>query len=127
MSNPSIKGIIHGKTIELEREPGLPDGQEVSVEIHPVEEPPRWLDRLDVDPAVRLGKYVIKGTHLLVDDLIRLVEEGQSDEDLMRQFPELTPEDIDAVRRYALVPSGLRSAFGGWAEDGDELDEYLEW
>jgi hypothetical protein len=28
---PPLRGIIHGKTIELEREPGLPDGQEVTV------------------------------------------------------------------------------------------------
>jgi hypothetical protein len=27
----SIKGIVHGKVIELDQEPGLPDGQEVSV------------------------------------------------------------------------------------------------
>ena len=26
-----LKGVIHGKTIELERAPGLPDGQAVSV------------------------------------------------------------------------------------------------
>ncbi len=32
----ALKGIIHGKTIELEQEPGLPDGQEVSVTVTPV-------------------------------------------------------------------------------------------
>jgi hypothetical protein len=31
----AFKGIIHGKTIELEREPGIPDGQEVTVTVHP--------------------------------------------------------------------------------------------
>lgn len=32
----TMKGIVHGKTIELEVEPGLPDGQEVSVTVEPL-------------------------------------------------------------------------------------------
>ena len=31
-----LKGIVHGKTIELDQEPGLLDGQEVSVVLHPL-------------------------------------------------------------------------------------------
>src|SRR5690349_21637770 len=31
----TIQGVIHGKTIQLETEPGLPDGQIVSVDIRP--------------------------------------------------------------------------------------------
>jgi hypothetical protein len=34
-----LKGIIRGKTIELEAEPGLPDGQEVSVTVAPTAPP----------------------------------------------------------------------------------------
>ena len=34
--NATLKGVIHGKTIELELEAGLPDGQEVSVTVEPV-------------------------------------------------------------------------------------------
>ena len=41
--------------------------------------------------------------------------------------PELSPNDLDAVRRYARVPEGMRRSFGGWAEDAEELDKYLEW
>jgi hypothetical protein len=29
----AMKGIVHGKTIELEEEPGCPDGQEVLVTV----------------------------------------------------------------------------------------------
>ena len=32
----ALKGVIHGRTIELEQEAGLPDGQEVSVTVEPV-------------------------------------------------------------------------------------------
>ena len=30
-----FKGTVHGKTIELEREPGIPDGQQVTVTLRP--------------------------------------------------------------------------------------------
>lgn len=43
MSNldTGIRGVIHGKTIQLEDESGLPDGQEVRVIVLPTEsEPP---------------------------------------------------------------------------------------
>lgn len=122
----TIRGVIHGRTIELENEPGLPDGQRVAVEIRPLDAPPAWLERLVVDPAVRPGKFIIRGTRLPVDDLVRLVEEGRGDEELRQLHPELTPADVEAVRQYARVPEGLRRSFGGWAEDGRELDQYLE-
>jgi len=31
-----MKGVIHGRTIELESEPGLPEGQAVTVFVQPV-------------------------------------------------------------------------------------------
>ena len=123
----TIQGVIHGKTIELEAAPGLPEGQRVAVEVRPVDVPPTWLERFVIDPAIRPGKFVVKATRLLVDDLVRLVEEGRTDDELRQLHPELTPADVEAVRHYARVPEGLRRSFGGWAEDAEGLDEYLEW
>jgi uncharacterized protein (DUF433 family) len=121
------QGVIHGKTIELEQELGLAEGQRVAVDVRLVDEPPAWLERLVVDPAVNPAKLVIKGTRLLVDDLVRLVEEQRNDRQLRQLHPELTPADLEAIRQYARVPAGLRQSFGGWAEDAEELDNYLEW
>jgi hypothetical protein len=59
----TFRGVIHGKTIELEQVPGWPDGQEVKVTVEAI----------------------------------------------------LPPGE------------GLRRAFGGWAEDGEELDKFLAW
>jgi len=123
----ALQGVIHGKTIELEQEPGLPEGQRVTVEVRPLDEPPAWLERFVVDPSVQPGKFVIKGTGLLVDNLVQGVEEGRGDEDLRQSYPELTAKDLEAVRQYAQVPEALRRSFGGWAEDVKELDEYLVW
>ena len=36
--------------------------------------PPPWLERLEVNPAAALGRFVIKGTVLPVDMLVELVE-----------------------------------------------------
>ena len=127
MSIAVLKGVIHGKTIELEQESELPDGQRVSVQVEPEEVPPKYLERFTVDPSIAVGKLLVKGTRLLVDDLTRLVEEGCSDDEMLRRHSDLTAADVDAVRQYAKVPEGLRRSFGGWAEDTEELDKYLEW
>lgn len=123
----TIHGVIHGKTIELECEPGLPEGQRIAVEVRPLDEPPAWLERFAVDPTVGPGKLVITGTRLVVDELVHRVDEGRTDEDLRQAYPELSSADLDAVRNYARVPEGIRRSFGGWVEDAEELDEYLDW
>ncbi len=41
MSSSIFKGTIHGKIIRLEAEPGLPDGQAVSVDLQPLDSEPR--------------------------------------------------------------------------------------
>ena len=69
MSATVLNGVIHGRTIELEQEPELPDGQRVSVQIQPEDGPPKWLERFTVDPSVALGKLIIQGTRLLVEDV----------------------------------------------------------
>ena len=39
MASTVFKGIVHGKTIELDEQPGLPDGQEVIVRIETAVKP----------------------------------------------------------------------------------------
>lgn len=63
----TVKGIVHGKTVELEQAPGLPDGQEVTVTLAP------------------------------------------------------------AAPKPGAPGAGLRQAFGGWADDSQRLDDYLDW
>ena len=131
---PTIQGVIHGKTIELEREPGFPDGQSVSVDIRPAARPPRspqpvlpwWLERLDIDSAVRRGKFVVKGTRILADSLVDELQAGRNDQELLQMHPELGQKDLDAVREYANVPSAMRTSFGACADEAADLDEYLE-
>jgi uncharacterized protein (DUF433 family) len=125
---------LHGRIIELPWELGLPEGHVIEVTIKtcpdvespPEPPPPWWLEQFEVNPAVVPGKFVIKGTEVRVDALVSLVEEGQSDEDQLRAHPELTPQDVQVVREYAKVPLGLRRSMGAWAEDAEELDNFIE-
>ncbi len=39
----------------------------------------------------------------------------------------MTAADVRALRVYARAPEWIRRKAGAWAEDGEDLDEYLEW
>jgi uncharacterized protein (DUF433 family) len=135
----TLKGVIHGKVIELEEEPGLPDGQAVSIELRSLEVPTRatdtaavppvetWMDRLVYDSAIDPLERIVKGTRLPVEALVAELEAGRSDDDLRKAHAELTVEDLRALRHYAKWPVGLRRSCGAWAEGAEELDQYLAW
>jgi uncharacterized protein (DUF433 family) len=135
----TIHGVVRGKTIELATEPGLPDGQAVTVTIERVATAPHapnprgippvesWMDRLVFDPAVDLLERIVKGTTLQAEALVAELERGRSDDEMLQAHPQLAQEDVRALRDYACAPDGLRQAFGGWAEDAEQLDEYLAW
>ncbi len=60
----------------------------------------KLLERIALDPEVMAGKPVIRGTRIPVDLLIRLVAEGQSFEEILRDYPQLSREDIQAALLY---------------------------
>ncbi len=47
----NLRGVVHGRTIELAQEPGLPEGQEVTVTIEAV--PPSGVQRLQPGEGIR--------------------------------------------------------------------------
>ncbi len=59
------------------------------------------LERIEVNPAVMLGKPVIKGTRIPVELLIRKLSEGATEADLLDGYPRLTKKDIQAALAYA--------------------------
>ena len=60
-----------------------------------------WRERITVDPGVLMGKPVIRGTRLAVEFIIDLLSQGWSEEDILRNYPGVTVEDIRACLRYA--------------------------
>lgn len=58
-------------------------------------------DRIVVDPQVMVGKPVIKGTRIPVEQILRGLSEGLGVEALMDAYPRLTAADIYAAIAYA--------------------------
>jgi len=59
------------------------------------------LKRITVNPKIMLGKPIIKGTRLTVEIIIEKLAYGESFEDLKKDYPFLTEEDIRAALLYA--------------------------
>jgi uncharacterized protein (DUF433 family) len=60
-----------------------------------------WQERIVVDPAVLVGKPVIRGTRIAVEFLLELLAEGWSHEQILQNYPQLAGEDIQAALYYA--------------------------
>ncbi len=58
-------------------------------------------DRISVDPKGLVGKPVIKGTRLAVEFLLELLAEGWTHEQALKNYPQLTGDDIQAALHYA--------------------------
>jgi uncharacterized protein (DUF433 family) len=58
-------------------------------------------ERIEINPAVMLGKPVIRGTRISVELIIRKLAEGTTEADLLDGYPRLTREDIQAALAYA--------------------------
>lgn len=57
--------------------------------------------RIARDPAVMLGKPVIRGTRITVELILRKLSEGATSEYFRDAYPHLTAEDIHAATAYA--------------------------
>jgi uncharacterized protein (DUF433 family) len=59
------------------------------------------LARIDSNPAVMLGKPVVKGTRITVELILRKISGGYSFEEILEMYPHLTREDILAAVCFA--------------------------
>ena len=54
-----------------------------------------------IEPGKRSGKPCIRGTRMTVTDVLEYLAGGMTQEDLLRDFPDLTAEDIRACLAFA--------------------------
>ena len=52
-------------------------------------------------PGVRSGKACVADTRITVSDVLEYLASGMSQEEILADFPDLRPEHIQAVLRYA--------------------------
>ena len=59
------------------------------------------LERISVDPLICHGKACIKGTRIMVSVILDNLAAGISQDEILKSYPSLKPEDIQAAIAYA--------------------------
>lgn len=60
-----------------------------------------WLERIQVNPKIMVGKPIIRGTRIPVELLVRMVAQGISEAEILEEYPRLELADIRAALSYA--------------------------
>ena len=60
-----------------------------------------WRNRIFSDPTICHGKACITGTRVMVSVIVDNIAAGIPREELLRSYPSLGNEDIDAALQYA--------------------------
>jgi len=58
------------------------------------------IQRIEINPNVMVGKPIIKGTRIPVDLIIKLLAQGMTQEEILKDYPNLEKEDIRAALEY---------------------------
>jgi uncharacterized protein (DUF433 family) len=60
-----------------------------------------YLNRITIEPGKRGGKPCIRGLRITVSDVLDYLASGMSEDELLRDFPDLTKDDIRACLAFA--------------------------
>ncbi len=60
-----------------------------------------YKEYIEVDPEIRFGKPVIKGTRITVYDILQWLASGMTHGEIISDFPQLTEKQILACLAYA--------------------------
>jgi len=60
-----------------------------------------WRDRIVIDPAIHHGDPCIRGTRIPVSVIAGSVADGDTPEQVMDAYPQLTTDDIRAALKFA--------------------------
>ena len=58
-------------------------------------------ERIVIDPERRSGKPCIRNTRITVSDVLEYLASGMTEQEILRDFPQLEPEDIKACLTFA--------------------------
>ena len=60
-----------------------------------------YRDRIVIDPAIRFGKPTVRGTRVTVGDVLSYLASGMPRDEILKDFPQLTLDDLYACLAYA--------------------------
>lgn len=69
------------------------------------------LDRVTIKPGVCQGRPTIRGLRITVDFVLKLLGDGYTATDIVRDYPELQVEDVYQAAKY-----------GAWLASGQTTD-----
>ncbi|WP_373059447.1 DUF433 domain-containing protein [Gemmatimonas sp.] len=58
-------------------------------------------ERVVLDPDVRFGKPVVRGTRITVGDVLGYLASGMTEDEVLADFPQLTRDDLRACLAFA--------------------------
>jgi len=58
-------------------------------------------DRITIDPDICNGKPVIRGMRITAETILDFLSAGESEEEILKQYPMLEKEDITACLSFA--------------------------
>ena len=61
-----------------------------------------WREYIVTNPEVLVGKPVVKGTRLSVEFILRLLAEGWTKQEVLDNYPTLSPQGLQAVLAFAV-------------------------
>lgn len=56
---------------------------------------------ITIDSKIRFGKPTIRGMRISVYDILKWFASGMTTQDIIKDYPELTEEDVKAALEYA--------------------------
>jgi uncharacterized protein (DUF433 family) len=62
-----------------------------------------YRDRITLEPGKRGGRPCIRAMRITVYDVLGWLAAGMSQDEILADFPELTPEDLQACRKAACL------------------------
>lgn len=68
------------------------------------------LNRIHIDPNICDGKPTIRGLRITVDFVLKLLGDGYTAEDIIREYPELEVEDVYQAAKYGAWLASERSS-----------------
>ena len=59
------------------------------------------LEHIVVNPKVMGGKPIVKGTRITVEQVLKLLAQGLTTKEILKDYPHLSRDDVVAVLLYA--------------------------
>jgi len=66
----------------------------------------KYVDRIIIEPGKCGGRPCIRGLRIRVSDILGMLAAGASEQEILKDYPYLETEDINAALEYAAAQAG---------------------